>query len=186
MENRILLRRPCRGNAGNLPWHSGTETGKVSCGVMYPNRVYVGSDHAGFRLKGKVVKWLSRHGYDVKDLGPFIYDPDDDYPDLALKVCLAVNRDKARGILICGSGQGMDRAANKVPGIHASVCWNKSSAVSAKKHGNVNVICLGERFVKPAAAGEIIRTWIEEPFEGELRHVRRINKINAIERKMHR
>ncbi len=150
---------------------------------MYLKRVYTGSDHAGWKLKAALDKWLIEQRYDVKDMGPLLYDPDDDYPDYAEKVCIEVAKDRAKGILICGSGQGMDRAANKMPGIHASVCWNEESAVSAKKHGDVNILCLGERFVTPEMAKKIVKIWLEEPFEGEHRHVRRIKKIHAIERK---
>ncbi len=151
---------------------------------MVSRRIYIGSDHAGFRLKGDIIRWLSTEGYKATDVGPAAYSPEDDYPDYARKVCRKVIEEGALGILVCGSGQGMDRAANKIRGIHASVCWDVGSAVVAKKHGNINVLCLGERFVKPATARRIVRIWLEEPFDAEKRHLRRIGKIRKIEREM--
>ncbi len=148
---------------------------------MVSRRIYIGSDHAGFRLKCGLIGWLRARGYEAVDMGPRTYSPDDDYPDYAKKVCSKVLENGAIGILVCGSGQGMDRAANKIKGIHASVCWDAGSAMVAKKHGNINVLCLGERFVKPAMARRIVRIWLEEPFEAEKRHLRRIDKIRRIE-----
>jgi ribose 5-phosphate isomerase B len=150
---------------------------------MYLKRIFIGSDHAGWKLKGILAKWLAEERYDVKDMGPILYDPDDDYPDYAVRVCRKVLEERSKGLLICGSGMGMDRAANKIHGIHASVCWNLESARQAKKHGNINVLCLGEKFVKPELAKRIVKIWLEEPFEEERRHVRRIQKIREIERR---
>lgn len=143
--------------------------------------IYIGSDHAGFELKEKVVGYLKRKGFQVKDDGPASYDPADDYPDYALKVCRDVVRHKARGILICSTGQGMDRTANKVSGIYASVAWNKRTAIVAKEHGNVNVLCLAGRITKPALAKKIVQTWLSIPFSKDARHVRRVAKIKRIE-----
>ena len=150
---------------------------------MYLRTIYIGSDHAGFKLKKHLSQWLSKQGYDIRDMGPHVYDADDDYPDYAVRVCDSVIKHRSKGILICGSGQGMDRVANKVPGIHASVCWNEGTALVAKKHANVNVLCLGERFVRPSMARKIAKIWLEEPFEEEKRHVRRIRKINEVEKR---
>ncbi len=143
--------------------------------------IYLGSDHAGLRLKTKLVEWLRKSGFNVVDVGPFSYDKDDDYPEYAEIVSRAVVKNKAKGILICGSGQGMDRAANKIMGVHASVCWDEESAFIAKTHGDVNVLCLGERFVKPSLAKKIVGIWIRVPFSMEDRHIRRIAKIRKLE-----
>ena len=145
-------------------------------------RIFIGSDHAGFDLKNSICEFLRREGYDVEDVGPPIYDHDDDYPDYALKVCMKVLKSKGMGILICGSGHGMDIAANKVKGIYASVCWNEESAIVAKEHDNINVLCLGGRFVRPNAAKRIVRVWLEKPFSREARHSRRLRKIKKIEK----
>lgn len=150
---------------------------------METERIYIGSDHAGLNLKKAVSLFLEKEGYNIKDLGPFKLDPKDDYPDYARKVCRETISKKGRGILICGSGQGMDRAANKIPGIRASVCWDEKSAVSAKKDGNINVLCLGERMVSPAIARKIVKIWLEVPFGNEERHLRRIMKSERINRK---
>ncbi len=149
---------------------------------MENSRIYIGSDHAGFKLKEVLKDFLSKKGYDVKDVGPFSYNKDDDYPDYALAVCVKVAGSQNNGLLICGSGQGMDRVANKVKGIYASVCWNEKSAVIAKEHGNINVLCLGGLFVKPGLAKKIVNVWLERPFANEERHVRRIDKIMAVEK----
>lgn len=149
---------------------------------MNKNTICLGSDHAGYELKQKINTFLVKKGYRVKDMGPHSYDSDDDYPDYALKVCRNVIKTKGRGVLICGSGQGMDRAANKIPGIYASVCWNKESALVAKEHGNINVLCLGGRLVSVKNAKDIIEIWLKNRFKGETRHIRRINKIRLIEK----
>lgn len=150
---------------------------------MLNKTIYVGSDHRGFELKKTVIGFLSEEGYKVEDIGPLSYDSDDDYPDYALKVCKKVLKDGGKGILICGSGMGMDRAANKINGIYASACWNEKSAEMAKRHGDINVLCLGSDFVKPKMAESIIKIWLEEPFEGG-RHERRIRKIKKIEKEL--
>ena len=88
-----------------------------------------------------------------------------------------------RGILICGSGQGMDRAANKIPGIYAEVCWDEDSAKHAKEHSNANVLCFGEKTVEPKLAKKLVKIWLETPFKEEERHLRRFNKVREIEQR---
>lgn len=144
--------------------------------------IYLGSDHAGFKMKNAIARHLKKLGFKVHDDGPAVYNPDDDYPDYALKVCKNVISHKARGILICGSGQGMDIAANKVPGIYASIAWNKESAIVAKEHDNVNVLCLASRLTKPQLAKDIVDRWLKLPFSKEPRYARRIGKVRIIER----
>ncbi len=145
--------------------------------------IYIGSDHAGFRLKGEIRDFLLESGYRVEDIGPNEYDPHDDYPDYALKVCEMVRNNGGKGILICGSGHGMNRVANKIPGIHASVCWNEESARMAKEHGDINVLCMGERLVEPETAKRIVSAWLETEFSREERHLRRVGKIMEIEKR---
>jgi ribose 5-phosphate isomerase B len=143
--------------------------------------VYIGSDHAGFKIKQILYAYLKKRGFTVHDEGPAKFDPLDDYPDYALKVCKGVLERKAVGVLVCGSGQGMDIAANKIPGIYASIAWNRESAAVAKQHDRVNVLCLAGKLTKPSVAKEIVSTWLNLPFSNEERHLRRINKIKRIE-----
>ncbi|MDI6737529.1 MAG: ribose 5-phosphate isomerase B [Nanoarchaeota archaeon] len=150
---------------------------------MIKEKIYIGSDHAGFELKEEIKKVLTEENYEVEDLGPYEYDFNDDYPDYAVKVCEKVLETSGRGILICGSGQGMDRVANKIPGIHAAVCWDETSAKMAKEHGNVNVLCFGEKTVKPELAKKMVKIWLETPFTPKEKHIRRISKIKEIEKK---
>lgn len=144
--------------------------------------IFVGSDHAGFELKEKLKKWLDELGYKYKDLGAYSFDPNDDYPDYGVKVCEKVLETKGKGILICGTGQGMDRVANKIPDIHAAVCWNETTAKYAREHGNTNVLALGGQSIDVDTAKRIVKIWLETPFTEEKRHVRRINKIKEIEK----
>jgi ribose 5-phosphate isomerase B len=150
---------------------------------MTKEKIYIGSDHAGFELKNIIKKFLGKENYKVEDLGPYEYDYNDDYPDYAVKVCEKVLETNGKGILICGSGQGTDRVANKIPGIHAAVCWDETSAKMAKEHGNVNVLCFGGRTVKPELAKKMVKIWLETPFIPKEKHLRRINKIKEIEKK---
>lgn len=150
---------------------------------MAKEKICIGSDHAGFRLKGIVRGLLEEQGHPVEDVGPCEYDANDDYPDYAARVCEKILENGGSGILVCGTGQGMDRAANKFPGIQAAVCWDEFSARVAKEHGNVNVLCLGGRSVSEETAKKIVKIWLENPFANEERHARRINKIREIEKR---
>ncbi len=107
-------------------------------------RVALGADHGGFSLKTELLPWLKSHGYEVLDLGAHSLDPTDDYPDFSEMVAEAVASGKARrGILVCGSGVGAGIAANKVPGVRASVCHDTYSAHQGVEHDDMNVLCLG-------------------------------------------
>lgn len=142
--------------------------------------IAVGSDHAGFNLKQVITSFLAELGHSYSDFG--CYDSESvDYPDIAAKVAEEVSAGNFdRGILICGSGQGMCVAANKVPGIRATLCHDLTSAHFARAHNDANVLCLGERIIPPDLAREIVKTWLEADFEGG-RHERRIGKIGEIE-----
>lgn len=147
---------------------------------MYYKKIYIGSDHRGFGLKNNLAAFLRAKGYNIEDVGPFLYDKEDDFPDYAVKVCRKVLKDNSKGILICGSGIGMDRAANKFPKIYAATCWNERSARLAKKDGDINVLCMGSIFVTLPMAERMVRIWLEQPFERG-RHSRRVAKIKDIE-----
>jgi ribose 5-phosphate isomerase B len=143
--------------------------------------IYIGSDHAGFELKENLKKFLNELSYEYEDLGPYSFDPNDDYPDYAVKVCKKVLETNGKGILICGTGQGMDRVANKIPGIYAAVCWDEETAKYAKAHGNTNVLAIGSWTTDFETAKKIVKVWLETPFSEQERHIRRINKIKEIE-----
>jgi ribose 5-phosphate isomerase B len=143
--------------------------------------IYLGSDHAGFELKEKIKEFLADEGYDLEDMGPYRYNREDDYPDYALKVCKKVLMG-GKGILICGTGQGMDVVANKIPGIRAAVCWDEITAMNAGKHLNTNVLTIGGRVTEPDLAKRIIKIWLDSPLTIEERNARRIDKIKGIER----
>jgi len=141
--------------------------------------IYLGSDHAGFELKEKVKEFLNKENYEFEDMGAYAYDKDDDYPDYALKVCKKVLNGE-KGILFCGTGQGMDITSNKISGILATVCWNEETAKNANKL-DVDIITMGGRITEPEMAEKIIKIWLN-PIERDERHIRRIKKVKDIER----
>ena len=146
-------------------------------------RIAVGSDHAGYKLKEEIVRFLANEGIDLKDFGVHTNDPAD-YPDIGIKVAEAVaNGEFDCGILICATGVGMSIAANKVPGIRAALCANVDCAVLSRKHNDANVLVLGARVLDDANAVEITKTWLAGEFSGEKRHLNRIMKIAQIEKK---
>jgi len=145
-------------------------------------KIAVGSDHSGFRLKQEVLSWLSEMGHEALDFGTASADSVD-YPDYALSACEAVASGKAGlGILVCGTGLGMAITANKVPGIRAVTCSDTFSARCSREHNDANVLCLGERVIGFGVARDIVETWLASSFAAG-RHVRRVDKIAAIERK---
>jgi ribose 5-phosphate isomerase B len=121
-------------------------------------------------------------GHEPIDLGGDGSDKNDDYPDYAEKVGTAVRAGVAdRGILICGSGVGVSVAANKIPGVRAAICHDTYSAHQGVEHDDMNVLVLGERIIGPALAHELVGSFLDATFSGEARHVRRLNKVKAIE-----
>ncbi len=142
-------------------------------------RIYVGADHAGFRLKQRLVEELKRLGYEPVDVGPAALDPSDDFPDYARPVAAAVSSGAAeRGILTCGTGLGMSYVANRFPRVRAAVAWSPEVAELARRHNDANVLVLPARFVSEEEAMEILHRWLETPFEGG-RHARRVAKIDG-------
>ena len=141
-------------------------------------RIYVGADHAGFRLKQRLVDELTRLGYEPVDVGPKALDPADDFPDYGRPVAEAVSEGKARrGILTCGTGLGMAYVANRFPRVRAAVAWSPEIAVLARKHNDANVLVLPARFVSEEEGMEILHQWLDTAFEGG-RHERRVAKID--------
>ena len=143
-------------------------------------RIAIGADHAGFKLKQHVVEFLRRMGHEVDDRGT---DSEDsvDYPGICADVGREVVAGRAdRGIVLGGSGQGEQIAANKVPGVRAALCNDLYTARMSREHNDANVLAMGGRIVAPGLADEIVKLWLETPFEGG-RHQRRIEQITDIE-----
>jgi ribose 5-phosphate isomerase B len=135
-------------------------------------------DHAGVPLRETVVTALQSAGHDPRDLGTA-----DDYPDVALWVGRAVlDGDAERGVIVCGSGAGVSVAACKIPGIRATVAHDHYTAAQCVAHDNCNVLCIGARVVGTAIAAEVVQAFAAATFSGEERHVRRLGKVDAIER----
>ncbi len=145
-------------------------------------RIALGSDHGGYRLKEVMVAFLIGQGHEVLDLGA--HDPEpSDYPDFSRAVSEAIIGQRAeRGILMCGSGVGASVAANKFPGIRAAVCHDTFSAHQGVEDDKMNVLCLGERVIGPELAKEIVLRFLAAQFSGAERHVRRLKKVEAIEK----
>ena len=147
-------------------------------------RIHIGSDHAGLELKAELIKHLTSSGHEVIDHGPHEYDALDDYPDFCIPAAEAVAIDSASlGIVLGGSGNGEQIAANKVKGIRAALAWSIETAKLAKEHNNANVIAVGGRMHEISFVKEIIDAFISEPFSNDDRHVRRIKKIADFENK---
>jgi len=144
-------------------------------------KIVIGSDHAGFQLKVAMGDVLRTLGQEVLDVGAFNENPSD-YPDFAEAVGRAVLDGKAdRGVLICGSGVGASVAANKLPGIRAAVCHDTYSAHQGVEHDDMNVLVLGSRIVGVKLAEDLVKAFLGARFTNEDRHVRRLNKIRAME-----
>jgi len=145
----------------------------------------LGSDHAGFDLKNVVAADLRNGGYEVVDVGTYNTDPVD-YPDYAEAVGAAVLDGRAeRGILICGSGVGASVAANKIRGIRAGIAHDNYSAHQGVEHDDMNVLVLGSRITGVEVARELVSVYVKARFSNEERHVRRLNKVLAIEARNH-
>lgn len=148
---------------------------------MEQTRVYLGADHAGFKLKEHLKKFLQRKGYHVIDKGAATLKPNDDYPDYAANVAKAVQK-RGKGILICGSAEGICIAANKFNGIRATPAWTLKNAKLSRQHNDANILCLSGWELNKQKAEKIALTWLTTPFSNEKRHQRRIDKIKRLER----
>ena len=146
-------------------------------------RIAVAADHGGFPLKDAIIRELRHLGHEVIDLGTDSADPVD-YPDYAEAAGLAVVQGKAeRAIVLCGSGVGASVAANKLPGVRSAVCHDTYSAHQGVEHDDMNVLAIGARVVGPEVAAELVRAFAGARFSGDERHVRRLNKMLAIEQR---
>jgi ribose 5-phosphate isomerase B len=148
----------------------------------WPVRVYIGSDHAGFELKNHLVAWLKERGHKVEDCGPFVYDPEDDYPPFILRAARGVaDEPGSLGIVIGGSGNGEQIAANKVPGIRAALAWSDDTARLSREHNDANVISVGARMHPLEDAVRFVEIFLATPFSGQERHSRRIEELARFE-----
>lgn len=147
-------------------------------------KIVIGSDHAGLRLKNAMGDVIRSLGHAVLDVGAFNENPSD-YPDFAEAVGRAVLDGRAeRGVLICGSGIGASVAANKLIGIRAGICHDTYSGHQGVEHDNMNVLVMGSRVVGEKLAEDVVRAFLVAKFTDEERHVRRLAKVDALERKM--
>lgn len=149
-------------------------------------RVHIATDHAGMELSAHLVSHLSAKGFEIIDHGPKVYDALDDYPSFCINAALAVVADQAAGIhalgiVLGGSGNGEQIAANKVKGARAALAWNLSTATLAREHNDANLVAVGGRQHSVEEATEIIEAFLLEPFSNDERHVRRISKIASYE-----
>jgi ribose 5-phosphate isomerase B len=140
-------------------------------------KIAIGSDHAGYKYKESIKQLLTGLGHEVDDFGTDSEEPVD-YPLFIRPVALAVARGEAdRGVVLGGSGNGEAMAANRVKGVRCALCWNIETARLARQHNDANVLSIGERMITEEAAFEIVRTWLDTPFEGG-RHLRRIQMLD--------
>jgi len=145
-------------------------------------RLHIGSDHAGLELKTELIAHLVNNGHDVTDHGPYEYDALDDYPVFCIPAAVAAAKDPSSlGIVLGGSGNGEQMAANKVRGVRAALAWNIETAKLGKEHNNANVVAIGGRMHSITECKEIIDAFIATPFSNDERHIRRINLISKYE-----
>ncbi|HSV39278.1 MAG TPA: ribose-5-phosphate isomerase [Nocardioidaceae bacterium] len=150
-------------------------------------RVHLGSDHAGLELKEHLLNWLADNGYEAVDHGPFVYDALDDYPVFCIRAAAGVVADledgvDALGVVIGGSGNGEQMAANKVPGVRSALVWSEETAVLAREHNNANVVSVGGRMHTLEDMTRYVEVFLSTPFPGDERHVRRIAMLADYEK----
>jgi ribose 5-phosphate isomerase B len=147
-------------------------------------KIAIAADHAGFELKKVLLEDLKTWGHETLDFGTHEPHQPADYPDFAESVGLAIRKGEAeRGLIVCGSGVGVCVAANKLPGVRAGMCHDTYSAHQGVEHDDMNVLCLGARIVGQELAREIVRKFVDARFSREERHVRRLEKVIAIEKR---
>jgi ribose 5-phosphate isomerase B len=149
-------------------------------------RVHLGCDHAGLDLKAHLIKRLTELGYAVVDHGPFVYDALDDYPVFCIRAAEAVARERAQGldslgVVIGGSGNGEQIAANKVAGIRSALVWSEETAKLARDHNDAQVVAVGGRMHSIEDMTRFVEIFLAEPFSGEERHARRIDQLSHYE-----
>lgn len=143
------------------------------------NKIIIGSDHAGFKLKEKIKTYLKQLKYDAEDLGTYSNETVD-YPLIGEKVAKKLVETKSIGILICGTGIGMSMVANKIKGMRAALCYDEFTAKVAREHNNANILCFGARTKSAKNYKKIIKTFLGTPFSKEERHRRRVKQMDAL------
>jgi len=145
-------------------------------------KLFLAADHAGFELKTILREHLIHEGYEVEDLGAKTLDEDDDYPRYAYAMATQIlgAGDDDLGILLCGSGQGMSIAANRVNGVRAALAWDERSATSAREDDNANVLVLPARFVEPTEAADIVEAWLHAKFKADPKYQRRLDELEQL------
>ena len=145
-------------------------------------RIHIGTDHAGYDLKTHLVEHLKAEGHEVVDHGAYVFDPLDDYPGPCIAAAEGVIADPGSlGVVIGGSGNGEQLAANRVPGIRAILAWSEETAALGREHNNANVVAVGARMHPEAEATAIVDKFISTPFSNDERHIRRIDEMTAYE-----
>ncbi|WP_326752753.1 ribose-5-phosphate isomerase [Streptomyces hirsutus] len=145
-------------------------------------RVYLGSDHAGYELKNHLAAWLKDAGHEPVDCGPHIYDAQDDYPPFCLRTAERTAADPGSlGIVIGGSGNGEQIAANKVKGVRAALAWSEETAALGRTHNDANVVAVGARMHTTDEATKFVEIFLGTLFSGDERHSRRIDMLAAYE-----
>ncbi len=148
--------------------------------------LYIAADHGGFHLKEYLKQYLTKHAIAVEDIGAHTYDKKDDFPRYAFSLAKKVAADSShRGILLCGSGQGMCIAANKVRGIRAASAWDKKSAIASRRDDDTNILCLTGRMLVRKEAEQILSSWLFTGFSGLTRYKRRLGQIATYEKSSH-
>lgn len=151
--------------------------------TMETKKLYIASDHGGHKLKKRLLRYIENQlKLTIFDLGPEKYDETDDYPDYAIPLAEKVAKEDAKGILICKNGIGVCMAANKVKGIRAGIGYSTMAAETMMEDDNTNILCLAAKGLSEDHAMAVTKTWLETKFGGEERHIRRLQKIAALEK----
>jgi ribose 5-phosphate isomerase B len=145
-------------------------------------KIYIASDHGGFKLKRKMIPFLEKLGHLVEDMGPYSYNPKDDYPDYVIPLAKKVSKSKSRGIVICRNGQGVCIAVNKIKGIRGVTGFSQKEAKTTRLDDNANVLSLPADYLTEVQAKKIARVWLSTPFSNQARHKRRLRKVSKIEK----
>lgn len=145
--------------------------------------IYIGADHAGYNLKEQIKEWLKANDFKFEDVGAKELNPTDDYPDFAKAVSEKVSQNsQAKGILACGTAEGMCISANKEKGIRAIIGYDEFATRASREHNNANIICFGGRSQNPEEVKKLLKIWLDTEFSGEERHSRRLDKISKLEK----